>query len=296
MPKKLTTEEFIRRAKLVPQHQGKPYNYSKVEYIKTLEKVEIICLDHGPFWQRPTKHLSGKGCHKCAGKPPLTNESVDLRLVGRRIQRLGNIKGGANKVLWKCLVPECGHEWLSSPSHVLHGDGCRKCAGTLLLTNSDVDARITHRCIKRIGDIKSTGTKIYWLCLKDSCGHEWPTTPKNILAGKGCPRCAKYGFNPSKPAVLYVYRIAEEYCGYGISNNFKKRNYNHKKSFKKAKITAELVATYDCSGFHAEKIENLLKKSFKVVNTGIDGFKREATHIENLPIVLDFINDQLKQC
>lgn len=56
------TEEFIRKAKLV---HGNKYNYSKVNYINNENKVEIICLTHGSFWQKPTNHLSGCGCAKC---------------------------------------------------------------------------------------------------------------------------------------------------------------------------------------------------------------------------------------
>ena len=44
MNRKLTTEEFIEKAK---QIHGDKYDYSKVNYIKNLNKVCIICPDHG---------------------------------------------------------------------------------------------------------------------------------------------------------------------------------------------------------------------------------------------------------
>ena len=56
------TEEFIRKARLV---HGNKYNYSKVNYINSENKVEIICPTHGSFWQKPTNHLYGCGCPKC---------------------------------------------------------------------------------------------------------------------------------------------------------------------------------------------------------------------------------------
>lgn len=46
MSKKITTEEFIRRAKKV---HGDKYDYSKVKYVKAKEKVCIICPIHGEF-------------------------------------------------------------------------------------------------------------------------------------------------------------------------------------------------------------------------------------------------------
>lgn len=56
--KKLTTEEFIARAKEV---HGDKYDYSKVEYANKDAKVTIICPEHGPFEQKPHNHLMGNG-------------------------------------------------------------------------------------------------------------------------------------------------------------------------------------------------------------------------------------------
>ena len=61
--KKLTTEEFIKRAKEV---HGDKYDYSKVEYKNNKIPVTIICPEHGEFQQRPSNHLNGSGCKKCA--------------------------------------------------------------------------------------------------------------------------------------------------------------------------------------------------------------------------------------
>ena len=59
------TQEFIKMANIV--HKNK-YEYSKTEYRKSLQKVCIICPEHGEFWQTPAGHLSGKGCPICAKK------------------------------------------------------------------------------------------------------------------------------------------------------------------------------------------------------------------------------------
>lgn len=57
-----TTEQFIEKAKKI--HFNK-YDYSKVEYHKSSEKVCIICPEHGEFYQAPANHLLGQGCPKC---------------------------------------------------------------------------------------------------------------------------------------------------------------------------------------------------------------------------------------
>ena len=55
-------EEFIKRSE---EKWGKKYDYSKVDYKKMSEKVEIICPKHGSFFQRPYDHLNGHGCPVC---------------------------------------------------------------------------------------------------------------------------------------------------------------------------------------------------------------------------------------
>ena len=62
MPKRLTTEEFIKRAK---EKHGDKYDYSKSEYLGYGKKLLICCPIHGYFTQRPNHHLQGVGCPKC---------------------------------------------------------------------------------------------------------------------------------------------------------------------------------------------------------------------------------------
>ena len=62
MPKKLTREEFIDKARAI---HGDKYDYSKVVYKNSNTHVCIICPIHGEFMQKPILHLIGQGCPKC---------------------------------------------------------------------------------------------------------------------------------------------------------------------------------------------------------------------------------------
>lgn len=72
MPKKITTDEFIAKAK---QIHGDKYGYNDVEYKGMYSNVRIYCHIHGYFEQKPTHHIHQKsGCPQCAtqnsiGKP-----------------------------------------------------------------------------------------------------------------------------------------------------------------------------------------------------------------------------------
>ena len=84
---KSTKEEFIDKAN---KKHNYSYDYSKVEYVNSDTKVEIICPKHGPFMQKPDSHLQGQGCPECAierrtyGKnlPPISRYYDDNRAWG----------------------------------------------------------------------------------------------------------------------------------------------------------------------------------------------------------------------
>lgn len=56
------TKDFIKKAR---KKHGNFYDYSKSEYVRSGEKVCIICPFHGEFWQTPDNHLYGFGCARC---------------------------------------------------------------------------------------------------------------------------------------------------------------------------------------------------------------------------------------
>ena len=66
---RVTKEEFIERSKGV---HGDKFDYSKVNYISTRQKVDIICKNCGNvFQQLPKNHMNGQGCPNCSfsGEP-----------------------------------------------------------------------------------------------------------------------------------------------------------------------------------------------------------------------------------
>jgi len=58
-----TTKEFIIKAVSV---HGSTYDYTKTTYTNKRTNVAITCKIHGEFTQRPSEHLGGNGCKKCA--------------------------------------------------------------------------------------------------------------------------------------------------------------------------------------------------------------------------------------
>jgi len=58
-----STDQFIEEARDV---HGDIYDYSKVNYVRASDKVEIICPEHGTFHQQPSVHLNGHSCSICS--------------------------------------------------------------------------------------------------------------------------------------------------------------------------------------------------------------------------------------
>lgn len=57
-----TTNQFIKEAN--ETHNFK-YDYSNTKYKHSFTKVEIVCPEHGSFFQQPANHLRGTGCPLC---------------------------------------------------------------------------------------------------------------------------------------------------------------------------------------------------------------------------------------
>ena len=73
MPPRLTTKEFINRARAV---HGDKYGYAFSVYQQSHTKVYVHCEEHGVFEQTPSNHLRGQGCPGCFGtKKKHTTES-----------------------------------------------------------------------------------------------------------------------------------------------------------------------------------------------------------------------------
>jgi len=66
--------EFEPRSRII--HSNK-YDYSKVVYKGSKEKVTIICKEHGDFPQTPGGHLDGNGCPEC-GKEKIAHNFLNL--------------------------------------------------------------------------------------------------------------------------------------------------------------------------------------------------------------------------
>lgn len=100
----LINEEFIEKCKKIYNNK---YDYSIVNYINCLQKIDIICVKHKEiFKQSPTKFINGRECPKCL------NES-----------KKNNLRLTQDKFLQKCRQI---HDNLYDYSKSIYVDYCTK--------------------------------------------------------------------------------------------------------------------------------------------------------------------------
>lgn len=199
MPKRKTKTEFLSDLRNV---FGDKYNYSKVNYINSKEKVVIICPEHGEFLKSPNKLLRGQGCRVCSGLIPLTQKSFIERAIkkhnGKYDYSNSIIKTSKEKVEINC--PKHGSFFQLPMSH-LSGQGCSKCG----VESSKKKQRFTKSefisAAKKKHGSKYNYSKVKYLNNKSKIEITCPIhgsfliKANNHLSGQGCPKCGRVKAN-----------------------------------------------------------------------------------------------------
>lgn len=205
MSKKVTTEQFIEKAK---QIYGNKYNYDKTNYINSTTKVCIICPKHGEFWQLPQNHFK-YGCYDC-GKENIgkSKRKTTEEFISQSI-KIHNNKYDYSKVIYKtkndkvCIIcPEHGEFWQIANNH-LKGHGCPKC-GISITSNAKIKSTDDFINSAKLiygdefdyskVDYINCKTPVCIICHKlDETGKEhgefWQTPQSHLSGRKGCLKC-----------------------------------------------------------------------------------------------------------
>lgn len=186
-------------------------------------------------------------------RPKLTKETVNERIKDRGLELISDYIDTKTKSEFKC---HHGHYWIGTSSNIMRGSGCPACADTSL-TKEIINQRISHRGLIMIDDYVNYRTKSQFKC---QCGHFWMATSSDIDGcGNGCPVCAIYGYNTSKPGTLYALDFVT-FIKYGITNDLTRRLNEHKKN---GKFTIVFTKLFE-NGISARNLENQIKQTLGV--------------------------------
>ncbi len=191
-----TKEQFINDA---IQIHGDKYDYSKVEYINTNTKVNIICKKHlYEFEQKPSSHLQNQGCPKCGNSySPTTNEFIEnaMKIHGDKYDysKVNYLKN-KSKIIIICKI-HGGFE--QKPNSHLSGMGCFKCGREMC---TEKLKKTQEEFIKEAVNIHGTKydySKVIYNTIDDKiiiiCNihGEFEQTPYCHLQGQGCFTCGR---------------------------------------------------------------------------------------------------------
>lgn len=192
MPKKLTREEFIERARKV---HGERYDYSKVVYTDCFTPVVIVCPKHGEFVQKPTAHLGGHGCRCCYDESLVGKNKYDLEAFIKKARETHGNKYDYSAVKYvntttpvAIICPIHGRFMQKPRDHFMYG--CRLCGGRTKMNNESFikAAKRTHgeRYDYSMVDYVSSIKKVKIACPKHGV---FLQTPRSHIHGDGCPKC-----------------------------------------------------------------------------------------------------------
>ena len=188
-----STFEFIEKAR---QTHGSKYDYSKVEYTKCRTKVCIICPEHGEFWQKPTNHLNGCGCPKCAyfarkhgnKKFKTTEDFVTkcTKIYGERYDYSKTQYNGANKpIIVFDNIKKC--EVITTPTYLLtkkYSTKERMCKENFVKKAKEIHG---DKYIYDETEYVNSLTKIKYVCPKHGLIEQLPLNHLRY----GCRHCSK---------------------------------------------------------------------------------------------------------
>lgn len=165
------------------------------EYIGARKYIGVKCKKCGHKRDAlPTNLLKGRKCPQCARviraqKNSRSNEEFlyELHSINPNIVAQDVYAGNQRIIKFQCAI--CNYTWNTSPSSVLSGHGCPRCAknGTYSQQEFKEKVKSINPEIEAVGNYKRANIPMEFKC--KICGHKWNSRPNNILSGKGCPNC-----------------------------------------------------------------------------------------------------------
>lgn len=286
MPRKLTQEEFIAKAREV---HGDLYDYSKVIYINSKTKVIIIDHEYGEFLQNPNNHLNGSGnCNRGEISRVKKRRSSTEEFIARARAVHGDLYDYSKVQYIDCMtkvliVDPIYGSFEQTPDSHLQGKGnvLRALQKKSELQTSSTEefiikARAVHGDLYDYSKVKYISATEKVLIIDPEYG-TFEQRPSTHLCGHGNPARNLSGFVPSKPAVLYINSISIVQSIYstvcykiGIAGTHRLSDRLKKQIKASLGYCTEHMHLWNCSvGLHVQKIEAKIIKKYNLLSNHV---------------------------
>lgn len=241
--KQMTTSEWISRAKSV---HGDKYDYSRVHYLSSKEKVFLKCNICGnEFWQEANSHLKGCGCIMCARNRQCYNNLETFIKDAKKVHGdkyiYKEINFSKKTDVIEIICRKHGG-FKTTPLRHLQGHNCPHCAGNAKMTTEDfiTKARQIHGDKYDYSKVEYVNfdTPVCIICgEKDDNGiihGEFWQTPHKHLSGGCCSKCNEFKLEREvrllleKNSIDYIFQTSKKDFKWlnRLSLDFYLPNYN----------------------------------------------------------------------
>ncbi len=227
---------------LFPEVAKQAHEWDPKKYTAFSEhKMKWVCeLGHTYISPIASRTRNNNGCHFCSGQKVLAGFN-DIQTTYPHVAAKAfnwdptTVNGGSEKKRdWKC---DEGHIWNAAVKDLVHKEnGCPYCSGRVpiigvndLLTQDPALAAQADGWDPSQYKAQSSSKKMKWKCPE---GHSWSATigsrSESTSVARGCPSCAKTGFDPLLPGWIYLMtHLKEGMLQIGISNFPEDRTAKH---------------------------------------------------------------------
>lgn len=184
-------ESFLKKASDI---YGDYYDYSKVIFNKSTDKVEIVCPRHGSFYVAPVSHISqNSGCPKCGHGTLTVEEFIDkARTRFGDFYDYSRVRFQKNSDIVEIICPEHGVFKQRADQHLKSlKKPCPECRRILTEITDFINKANDIHGLKydySKADFKNMSTPVKVICPEH--GPFYPTPNNHISKHSGCPKCA----------------------------------------------------------------------------------------------------------
>lgn len=177
------------------------YTLLSTTYKNAHTDLDVLCPKGTHYKTTWNKYEQGSRCPCCVGGVRYTHAQIESMVqIENYTMRESYIKSSINL---KLICP-AGHNWDINLSSWNKGYRCTHCSGKKI-TLDVVRTRIeSENYILVSKEYKSAKTKLDVIC---PVNHAYQVNLSDWVQGNRCPKCAKYGFQPNKPSILYYIRF-----------------------------------------------------------------------------------------
>ncbi len=299
-----------RKAKFIDaaakKHSDK-YSYQAVWYVNNGTPVEILCPEHGSFFQRPGAHIKGQGCPQCGNAQRGEKRRLNTQLfIEKAIEVHGEhydyssvdyVTSDDDVII---ICPEHG-AFSQNPSNHLQGAGCKKCA--LIASGAEKTAKRSGNLINGFREVHgnrydysatkyiNSQTKITVICPSHGA---FSVTPANHMFGHGCPDCARenrpdyidkrvrsdseYANRPGFLYLVSALHVPSKKLIYKIGITSREKPESRFKYSRYVNFKIDILQTLEGRMRHIWEIENEIKQLIRSSTTKIDPFTSDYWH------------------